>query len=109
MSKNYNDCDIVLELLPLYLDGQTCEESNTFVKEHLAGCAECREVHELMSAELSQDRVAVSDSAVSKRKRKWRQLPPTTKRRIIVIVGVLGYLCLMVGCVALAIWLLVFS
>lgn len=109
MSKNYNDCDIVLELLPLYLDGKTCEESNAFVKEHLVGCAECREVHELMSAELPQDRVAVSDSAGQKRRRKWRHLPATTRRRIILIVGLFGYLCLMVGCVALAIWLLVYS
>lgn len=107
MSKNYNDCDIVLELLPLYLDGKTCEESNIFVKEHLAGCEDCRQVHEFMSADFSQDKETVPGQAEKRRKGKWRHLSPTKKKIVILVAGLVGYFGLMVGVVAYAIWLLV--
>lgn len=99
MSKNYSDCDIVLELLPLYLDGKTCEESNDFVKEHLAGCSECREVQKLMDADFSQEKETETGSAEKRRKGKW-------KRTMILVSGLVGYFLLMVGVVAYAIWLL---
>lgn len=101
MSKNYSDCDIVLELLPLYLDGKTCEESNAFVKEHLGGCSECREVHQFMSADFSRERAMVSEESVKGRRRR--------RKKIAILVGGLAvYLLLMTGIVAFAIWLLVF-
>lgn len=109
MSKNFNDCDIVLELLPLYLDGKTGEESNAFVREHLAGCAECREVYELMSADFLADKEAKPETRRKQAKRSWKHLSPARKRTIILAAGLLGYLALMMGCVALAFWILVYS
>jgi len=101
MSKNVNDCDIVLELLPLYLDGKTCEESNAFVKEHLRGCSECREVHLFMSADFSREKVKVSEESGKSRRRR--------RKKIALLVGGLAvYLLLMIGIVVFAIWLLVF-
>jgi len=107
MSKNNNDCDIVLELLPLYLDEKTCEESNVFVKEHLAGCADCRQVHELMNADFSREETATVEETEKSRKSKRRRLSPTMKRTVILIGGLVGYFVLMVAVVAYAIWQLV--
>ena len=104
MSKNYNNCNIVLELLPLYLDEKTCEESNAFVEEHLAGCADCRQVHELMSADFLREETAVLRQTNQKTRRRWS---PNKKRTIILVCGLVGYFVLMIGVVAFAIWQLV--
>ena len=39
-------CSVVRDLLPGYIDNLTSEQTNAFVKAHLAECAECRAVHE---------------------------------------------------------------
>ena len=109
MSKKYNDCDIVLELLPIYLDGKTGEESNVFVKEQLVHCADCREMHELMSADFMETGERARKETGAKKKRRFRQLSPAGKRRVLLVAGLLGYLALMIGCVALAFWILVYS
>ena len=36
------DCDLIRDLLPLYLDGVCSDASRRAVKAHLAGCADCR-------------------------------------------------------------------
>lgn len=35
------DCDIVKDLLPLYVEDLTSEKSNQFIEEHIATCDEC--------------------------------------------------------------------
>lgn len=106
MSKNYNDCDIVFDLLPLYLDGKTGEESNSFVQEHIEECAECREVYLLMSEELPGSDL-VSQKQTGKRwKCRSRHLTHATKRTIILVAGLVGYLCIVIGLVVYAFWIL---
>ena len=36
-----NNCDIVQDLLPLYLDGICSEGSRKFVEEHISECEKC--------------------------------------------------------------------
>lgn len=111
MNKNYNDCDIVFELLPLYIEQKTGEESNSFVGAHLAECEACQEIYQLMSADLMmKDTVPCKSFDEQKGKGKkhkgWR-LNPTVKKVIILALVLLGYLCLMVGVVVYAFWRLV--
>lgn len=40
------DCSVVRDLLPLYVEGMVREETGTFVKEHLAECPECQAEYE---------------------------------------------------------------
>ena len=102
MSKNYNDCDIVFDLLPFYVDGKTGEESNAFVAGHLAGCAKCREVHQFMSAELPGKK----SEGLGQTIHKGRRLTRRTKRILILVAGLIGYVCLMAGIVLYAFWIL---
>lgn len=44
-----NECDIIADLLPIYLDGATQEETNGFIEEHLASCEMCKKNYEWMS------------------------------------------------------------
>ncbi len=44
-----NPCKIVQDLLPLYAEEICSEGSRAYVEEHLAECAECRIMHEVIS------------------------------------------------------------
>lgn len=43
-------CAIVRDLLPMYIEELTSEESTAFVREHLSQCDECRAEYERMTA-----------------------------------------------------------
>ena len=38
------NCDIIQDLIPSYIDGICSEASKNCVEEHIANCAECREI-----------------------------------------------------------------
>lgn len=44
------DCNIVKDLIPLYIDECCSEESANLVKEHIDSCAECRKLYENMTS-----------------------------------------------------------
>ncbi len=46
-------CEMVQDLLPLYHDGVCSEVSKSMVKEHLDGCANCRQVLNKIDAEIA--------------------------------------------------------
>jgi len=46
-------CEMVRDLLPLYHDGVCSEVSEAMVKEHLEGCANCRQVLKEIDAEIA--------------------------------------------------------
>ena len=43
-------CNVIKDLIPLYIDNCCSEESAALVKEHLESCAECKELYEDMKA-----------------------------------------------------------
>lgn len=45
-------CNVVYDLLPLYIDGACSEESKELVEEHLTECPACREKHAAMTSEM---------------------------------------------------------
>lgn len=36
-----NECNIIADLLPLYIEGMTTPDTNDFVEEHICNCASC--------------------------------------------------------------------
>jgi hypothetical protein len=44
-------CEVVKDLLPLYVDNIVSEESKKLVQEHLNGCEECRKYHRDLTGE----------------------------------------------------------
>lgn len=46
-------CEIVRDLLPLYIDDVCSEESRQLVEEHLSSCSGCKEEYELLTTGLS--------------------------------------------------------
>ncbi len=51
MSKKI-DCNIILDLLPLYHDDVVSEETKSAVREHLESCESCRKEFDILSDEL---------------------------------------------------------
>lgn len=88
------DCEVVLDLLPLYVDDVLGEESKKIVAEHLKSCEECRELlkeiqteHAVKREEKQQYETHVKNYA-SRVKRKKKILIGSLI--IIFIVGIVG-------------------
>ena len=65
------NCDVVKDLLPLYIDGCCSEESERTVKEHLEGCDDCKKVFEDMKTPINMEKVQKS-RAVFCKLNEWR-------------------------------------
>ena len=44
MDKKYNECCIVLDLTPLYIDDLASDESIQYIKEHINRCNNCKKI-----------------------------------------------------------------
>lgn len=69
---NYNDCAIIADLLPLYIEGLTGDETNIYLADHLATCRECRLLLEKETASLSFPPAAPSEEKGRKTVKKLR-------------------------------------
>lgn len=56
-------CEMIRDLLPLYIDGLTSEASNQEIEKHLKSCRECREYYQEMAGELP-DSPAISQEEI---------------------------------------------
>ena len=54
MKKN-EECEIVRDLLPSYLEKLTNEKTNEFIEKHIAECEECKKVLEKMNEKVALD------------------------------------------------------
>ena len=74
-----NKCNIIRDILPLYVEDMVSADTSAFVEEHLEKCAECRAELENMkkSNGLEKNNVSVEDEVMPLKvfKKKWyRQL-----------------------------------
>lgn len=97
MSKENQTCDIVLDLIPLYLDKKTTKVSNDYITGHLKECKECRQIFEFMSAELPKmcDKDKKFLSQVLKPKgflKKSQHFCHKNRGKLILLAGIVGYI-----------------
>ena len=55
-------CEIIRDLIPLYLDKVCSEDSRKLVEEHLAECSECRKYMKELETELEAENVFYMES-----------------------------------------------
>ena len=67
MNKQY-ECGIILDLLPLSIEGMVSKETEQVIQQHLSECEGCRKVYEEMSLELD---ISV-ESKKNKRKKRHK-------------------------------------
>ena len=69
------DCEIIRDLLPLYVDDICSEKSRELVEEHLQECAECSDLlSKLKKTEIESDLKKEKEDAISYGVRKFKQL-----------------------------------
>lgn len=49
-----NECSIVQDLLPLYAEKLTSEDTNEFIEEHLASCGKCTQLLKTLQADIPE-------------------------------------------------------
>ena len=52
-----NECSLVRDMLPLYLENMVSEETRAFIKEHLETCPECAAEYEALKSGTKVEKV----------------------------------------------------
>ncbi|MBR1568597.1 MAG: hypothetical protein IJ648_06490 [Lachnospiraceae bacterium] len=96
--------DLALDLLPLYIDGKTCPDSNAFVETMLSTNEELSRIYQRMIQDLTMEPASTDLKASSvntdKDKRHKFVRHPYLKTPIIIIIILVTYALLMMGLVA---------
>jgi len=92
-------CELVRELLPLYIEGDLSPESEEIVKEHLEECADCRSLYDRMEKPIEmQTRAGQITAPINQIK----------KNAVLKLLKVFGILLLVIA-VAIAVTAIIFS
>ncbi|WP_295089723.1 zf-HC2 domain-containing protein [Ruminococcus sp.] len=89
-------CNIVKDLLPLYCDKLTSEDSNEEIEKHLSECADCKTVYESMNKK--EDVIKVPDKDV----KPLKKVKKRTKLK--VIAAILGTAAVLFGVFMFVFW-----
>lgn len=80
------NCDIIADLLPLYIDGSCSEGSRLLVEEHIAKCSECKALLEVMTKDLSLEREDNLENEDKKALQAFHKIRLHWKRSIAIII-----------------------
>ena len=87
------ECDVVKDLMPLYIDDVLSENSKIFVKDHIDSCEVCRKYYEKLSSEI---KIPVSRESRKNDLKPMEYLKASLSRKIIkrvlAVVLVVGFL-----------------
>ena len=90
-------CEVIQDLLPLYVDGACSESSVEIIKEHLESCPECREIYQQLHSHTSEEILQKEkDGVISRHSRKLRK-----GKILTVIFSVILTLIIVFTCVSL--------
>lgn len=90
-----NECNIVRDLLPLYIENMASEETRNFVEAHLSRCPECNELYFSMTA---TDKENIADEEAQKKILPLRIVKQKLlKRTVISIVAAILSIALLIG------------
>ena len=90
-------CEIVQDLLPLYVDGACSESSTEMIKEHLSSCSACTEIYQRLCSHTNEDVLQNEKSAVVARHGKMVK----RKRVMAIILAVVFTLTAVLACINL--------
>lgn len=77
------DCNVIQDLIPLYIDDCCSQESAQIVKEHLENCHSCKELYESMSAPSS----AATIVSVPKKLSRINDLKASILQSVLLIIS----------------------
>lgn len=80
------NCNIVNDLIPLYIDGILSQESKGLVEEHMANCQECKELVEKMKSDVP----VAEDKDINPFKKLRKKILVRTILIVVVMFGLYG-------------------
>lgn len=102
-----NECNIIRDILPLYIENMISQDTVSFVEEHLNGCAECRtelesmknsinfeQMYESSSDEAGNDIVPLKVLKRKMRNRKILTIVLSSLSGAVIIGSMIFYFCL---------------
>ena len=96
-----NECSIVRDILPLYLENMVSDETGAFVKEHLKGCPECTAEFESLKAGTKLEKVGsemrdgLESDVMKSMKAARKNLRKKAYRVAAVIAGIFIIVCVL--------------
>lgn len=85
------NCNLVKDILPLYVKEETSTESNTIIKEHLEECEDCRKLHQMLLHDDSAVQSLTKDKGFGKSLKK-------VKSRLIIRSAIATLLAVLILC-----------
>jgi hypothetical protein len=82
------NCNIIKDILPLYVDGVVSDDTKEMVEEHLEHCEECKKEIDLMKQELYIP-VEKEASFIKNFKKKWRNKKIIISGLSIILTGLI--------------------
>lgn len=90
-------CEIIQDLLPLYVDGACSKASVAVVNEHLEGCSKCKALYEKLCSDTGEEMLkAEMGGVVAKHKKKNKK-----KRLMTIAASVILTIVLIVSAISL--------
>lgn len=80
-------CEMIRDLLPLYIDGLTSEESNQQIEKHLKSCEECQLCYKEMTGDIGEI-VPISESEVQEVDFLKKIKKKNRKKKICAFIGI---------------------
>lgn len=87
-------CEIIRDLMPLYIDKLTSEVTNEVIEEHLRSCGSCQKFYEEMSIEMKDE---LKESIKPKEKEKLNYLKRIKKKTMLQAFAIFCTLGIAVG------------
>ena len=87
-------CEVIRDLMPLYIDKLTSEETNEMIEEHLKDCGACQQFYEEMSVEMKTE---LKESIKPKEKEKLNYLKRIKKKTMLQAFAIFCTLGIAVG------------
>lgn len=85
-------CDVIKDLLPLYIDEICSEESRLIVASHLNTCEDCKKTYDLLKSPMAFENAAPNNEFEKQQVESLKKVHKKQKRKktLIVILSVLG-------------------
>lgn len=88
-----NECEIVKDLLPNYIENLVSDETKNFINNHISGCASCRKTLEDMQEKDTKD----DEELLREEQVEIRQIKKYKKKTTILKIGITLFLILIIA------------
>ncbi|MFD1416946.1 zf-HC2 domain-containing protein [Oceanobacillus jeddahense] len=90
-----NICKVVEDLLPLYMDDLTSEETNQFIEEHLKTCSGCKEKQRALQEELVSESIVRNEPKPSED--QFKQIVLKIRNRMMALLSGAIIMAILIG------------